>query len=177
MPRLLSLVAGLLAVTCTLGCGSSPASFVNESYAGPVYFGFDAEMRRELRQTIVDYSNAEDTPRLSIARMKQLETEFFEEVKKLIDEFEIKPDSQGNYSWPDEFTDPLTKPFEQGTLVERIDTVNRSAKLRLSGINGDFDLPEWAFPLVEQYRAGKLEGKRKDLLRLVIITIVVRRLT
>ena len=39
--------------------------------------------------------------------MKQLETEFFEQVKEGIDEFEIAPDSQGNYSWPDDFTDAL----------------------------------------------------------------------
>jgi len=173
----MSRVAGLLAVTCTLGCSGSPESFVNEPYTGPAYFGFDAEMRRELRQAMVDYSNAEKPPRLSITQMKQLETEFFGQVKKLIDEFELEPDAQGNYSWPADFTDALSAPFEEGTLIERVDTGNGSAKLRLSGMNADLDLPEWAVPLVEQYRAGKLEGRRKELLRLVIIMLLVPRLS
>ena len=122
---------------------------------------------------MVDYSNAEDTPQLSTARMRRLEKDFFDHVKKAIDEFELQPDAQGNYAWPSDFTVGISKPFEDGSLIDTVDAANRKVQLRIGGKTSDFEIPEWAIPLAEDYRAGRIEGNRKKLLELLIIGIIV----
>ena len=154
------------------GCSSETKSFVNEPYQGPVLLGFDADMRQKLRREIVAFAESDAEPNMSVEQMRSLEQEFFEQVERAVDDFEFKKDEQGNVAWDLDLIEPIVEPYEAGEIIEEYNREANELTVRVLDNSLAIDIPPWTCLLIEDYRSGKLSGKRQKLLQTVLVFLI-----
>jgi hypothetical protein len=124
----------------------------DDEFEGPTILGVDSELQREMRILLTQFIELRQIPGDAAENLNKAFESAMQRVRRPADELGIDPDAAGNIDWPKDFeqemVNPLRAEFDAKTLFD----------------THEIDLPEWAQPLLDEYRADQISPVRKELL-------------
>jgi hypothetical protein len=135
---LVAFLAGAIA-----GCSGASKQATD---TGPTILGITPKLRIVMREVI-----ATGDPK---ANVEETVAEYMGGLKKSAEDLKIKSDAAGNYQIPPEKDAFLSKLRADGGVMEGLKVFKEFGR----------DLPSWATPLVNEYKASNISPQRKELL-------------
>lgn len=130
----------------------------------PTIFGVDAELQQELRSVLAEFIKQHQIPGDADENLTKAFDSAMQTIRRPAEEFGMEPDSNGNLEWPKEFAEKrqsLRADFDSKMLFDKY----------------EINLPDWAEPLLNDYKADSISPKRKELLFRLASGNVLRQLT